>query len=356
MKPPLLPLILGATVTLTFADIIALPHPGEALPATSTVVWSPLFQSAWDQLNASLGGPPGRVDPPNKLMAGLDAFRWDAEKVMPVGSWQAWCGPATQDFVKQVNIEAAAITQQPEESFELKNEANGSRAFFAILNREVEFQHAFFRSAKIPLKFHSKGMDHPVRFFGVRDELAGKFASAVRVLAWRPVDGSHALQIACKLADDSLVLYLPPGNQNFATACHWLRTWRSGFIPDPASANGWDDPFVHRGDEIQIPYVTLESKADFTSQLGGIRHCGKSKLPWTISRAEQITRFQLHEKGAQVRVGAAGISDPFAEPPPTVLRRFLYDRPFFVFLWREGAEWPYFGAWIGDESSLDSFQ
>jgi hypothetical protein len=39
-----------------------------------------------------------------------------------------------------------------------------------------------------------------------------------------------------------------------------------------------------------------------------------------------------------------------------VPRRFLYDRPFFVFLWREGAEWPYFGAWIGDESSLEPFQ
>lgn len=356
MKTLLLTLILAATVSPTLAEIVALPHPGETLPAASTVVWSPLFQAAWDQLNASLGGPPGRIDPPNKLMAALDAFRWDARKVMPVGSWKAWCGPATQDFVRQVNSEAAAITKEPEGPFTLKNESSESRAFFGILDRQVEFQHAFFRSTKIPMKFRSISGEHSVRFFGVRDEMAENFAASVRVLAWRPVDGSHALQIACKQANDSLVLYLPPINQDFATACRWLRTWRSRFNQDSAPANGWNDPFVHRDDEIQIPYVSLESKADFTSLLGGIRYHGKTKMPWSISRAEQITRFQLHDKGARVRVKASAVADPFADPPPTVPRRFLYDRPFFVFLWREGAEWPYFGAWIGDESSLEPFQ
>ena len=83
MKSLLLSLILAANVSPALADIVALPHPGETLPGASTVVWSPLFQSAWDQLNVSLGGLPGRIDPPNKLMAALDAFRWDAQKVMP---------------------------------------------------------------------------------------------------------------------------------------------------------------------------------------------------------------------------------------------------------------------------------
>lgn len=356
MKTRLLTLILGASSPITLAEIVALPHPSEALPRTNTVVWSPLFQSAWDQLNTSLGGPPDQADPTNKLMAELDAFRWEAGKVMPEGSWKAWCGPATQEFLKQVNMESAAITKEPEGPFELMNESSDSRAFFGILNRDVEFQHAFFRSTKIPMMFHSNGMNHPVRFFGVRDELAGKFAGSVRVLAWRPVDGAHALQVTCKQADDALILYLPARGQDFATACHSLRTWRSRFQPDPASTNGWNDSFIHRGDEIQIPYVTLESKADFTSQLGGLRYHGKSKLPWTISRAEQITRFQLDEKGARVRAEASGAADPFAEPPATTPRRFLYDQPFFVFLWREDAEWPYFGAWIGDESTLEPFQ
>jgi hypothetical protein len=49
-------------------------------------------------------------------------------------------------------------------------------------------------------------------------------------------------------------------------------------------------------------------------------------------------------------------ADPFAgtpETPPTVSRHFIYDRPFFAFLWRDGAEWPYFGVWIGGVSALE---
>jgi hypothetical protein len=112
----------------------------------------------------------------------------------------------------------------------------------------------------------------------------------------------------------------------------------------------WNDCVFHTGDEIQIPYVTLESTTDLTSHFGGVRYHGKKgkqELPWSITQAEQLTRFQLHEKGARVRVEVPGEA-AFAGPPPTVPRRFLYDRPFFVCLWREQAEWPYFGAWIGD--------
>ena len=44
------------------------------------------------------------------------------------------------------------------------------------------------------------------------------------------------------------------------------------------------------------------------------------------------------------------------DPPPMVPRDFHYNRPFFVFLWREGAEWPYVGAWVGDDAGMESWQ
>ncbi|MES2438833.1 MAG: hypothetical protein V4584_07195 [Verrucomicrobiota bacterium] len=338
------------------ADITTVAHPGQSLESARTVVWSPLFQASWDKLNARLDGPPLRVEPPNKLMAALDSFRWEPGKVMPEGSWKAWCGPATRDFLKQVNAEASAITGEQAGPFTLMEESEASLAFFGILDRQVEFQRSFFRSVKAPMNFRTKDAEHPVRFFGVRDESSEDFSSAVRVLAWRPLDGSHAIQIRCRQADDSVILYLPPRDQDFATACRWIRTWRSQFKPDAASARAWNDKLIHRNDEIQIPYVSLESKADLAPLLGGSRYHRKSTVPWLVSRAEQLTRFQLHEKGARVRVEVSGMADPFGEAPLVVPRRFLYNRPFFVFLWRDQAEWPYFGAWIGDESALEPFR
>ena len=30
----------------------------------------------------------------------------------------------------------------------------------------------------------------------------------------------------------------------------------------------------------------------------------------------------------------------------------IYDRPFFTFLWRDKADWPCLGLWVGDSSAL----
>jgi len=108
-----------------------------------------LFQAAWDQFNAKVGGPSLRVEPPNRLMEKLDAFRWDAATVMPEGSWKAWCGPATAEFLKQVNREAAAITKEPHGPFQSQQESSQSLACFGILAHEVEFHRTPPRGASL---------------------------------------------------------------------------------------------------------------------------------------------------------------------------------------------------------------
>lgn len=118
MKTILSALLLGAAITAA-AEVVTLPHPAEPLPPGRTVVWSPLFQAGWDALNAKLGGPPTKVEPPNALMAKLDAFQWKPAEVMPEGSWKTWCGTATPDFLQQVNREAAALTKEPTGPFTL---------------------------------------------------------------------------------------------------------------------------------------------------------------------------------------------------------------------------------------------
>jgi len=354
MKTSLSLFLLDLIFAAAHGEVITLAHPGDSLSPDQTVVWSPTFQAAWDQLNLKCGGLPVRVEPPNELMARLDSFRWDAREVMPVGAWKAWCGPASQDFLKQVNEEAAVITREPKGPFELLEYNPKNLAFFGLLDHKVEFLKEFFRSTKAPMKFKTSAGEQPVQFFGVRGDLSGAMAGAVSVLAWRPVDGSHAIQIRCKQEDDTVILYHPPKNQDFATACLWLRTWRAALASVQGHVDEWNDPQLHADDEIQIPYVSLKSKADFPALLESVRFYTENENPWKINRAEQITRFELHEKGATVRVEASGEAAASARSP-TATRHFTYDRPFFVFLWRKDAEWPYFGAWIGDTSALKAF-
>jgi hypothetical protein len=341
---------------LARAEVLTLVHPEEVMPEKNTVVWSPLFQATWDKLNAHLGGKPDKVDPPNKLMERLDSFVWKPDAVMPTDSWKTWSGPATSGFLDEVNAEAARMTGEPKGPFRLSHESPGNLAAFGLLDREVSFQKAFLRSRVEALDFRANGLKTPVHFFGCRDMMSGELRESVRVLAFRPVDRSFALQIACKGADDSLILYLPAKALDFSTACSWIRTWREQSKSVEPAFGEWNDALLHELDEVRVPYIDLNTKADLTSKLSSTRYFGK--MPWEIMRAEQITRFQLHEKGARVRVEASIEAGPIAveEKPRIIPRRFVFDRPFFVFLWRNGAEWPYFGAWIGDAGALKAFQ
>ncbi len=333
------------------AEVVTVIDPAGELPADKTVVWSPLFQATWDGLNHRMGGKPVKIVPPNQLMAKLDDFEWQADQTLPPGSWKVWAGETTPEFLESVNREAAQMTGEAQGPFTLGNPIRGSLACYGLLDREVEFEIPFIKSRRQPLLFGDA--QKPVRFFGARGESTAGYATT-KVLAFRPKDGSHALEVSCKGIDDKLILYLPPQPQDFQTACKWLREWRKTWRDDKATRDRWNDTRLHEGDDIRIPYVTLDTKSDFAPQLQGGRYYGKPGDPWTIRRAEQKTKFILMEKGAKVRVETSIDMDPFgAAPPKPVPRRFIYDRPFFVFLWCEQAEWPYLGVWIGNVDALE---
>lgn len=334
------------------AEVVTLPDPYSEIPKHGSVVWSPLFQATWDAMNTHFGGKPEKIDPQNDLMSRLDSFRWEPENVMPEAGWKTWAGVATDEFLKKVNAEAAHLTGGNNPLFDLSEERDPDTiASFGLLDREVEFLKPLHRSVRVPMEF-GVGKSS-VHFFGTKGEQAAAYGEAIKVLAYRPVDGSHALEISCKEGDDKVILYLPAKSQNFASACQWIREWRQSWRP--GSHGAWDHGHLHRGDELRIPYVSLNTVAEFSEQLNSRCHYQTSGDPWTIRRAEQRTQFELFEKGARVRLLASIELDPFAGPPPTIPRRFIYDRPFFVFLWRDQAHWPYLAVRVGDASILHKF-
>jgi hypothetical protein len=353
-----LPLLMAASLP-AMAEIGAVAHPEEKFPAAQTVVWTPLFQASWDELNATHGGKPLKVEPPNELISRLDAFTWKAESVMPQDHWKVWSGPPTDEFLATVNAEAAKMTGEENGPFRLEDRRPGTVVVFGLLDREVTFRKELHRSRKVPITFRSGNTETKVQFFGVKGEPSKEFNDTIRVLAYRPSEHSHALQILCKESDDTVILFRPPAGKalEFSTACEWLRTWRKGWTEDSRKGLGHDDPTLHKRDEIQVPYLKLETSHDFTNDLHSRRFYKGQPLPREITRAEQRVKFELHERGARVRAEVS-LDDPLAggrPEPPVHPRRFIYDAPFFVFLWRDGAEWPYFGSWVGDTSAMKAF-
>ncbi len=330
----------------------AVAHPEEAFDASQTVLWTPLFQAAWD--DSWRGMRLERVEPPNALMTLLDSFKWDAQAVSPVSGWKVWAGSATAEFIARVNAEAAPMTGEAQ-SFPTAPVENG-RVAFGLLQRSLIFARPFYRSQQTPLSFQGKEKQTPVRFFGVRDKVSEFFRNSVRVLHYET--GTHALHLAGS-DNEAAVLYLPREPVSFAAACANLRQWLSS--PLEGEFGSATDSWLHAQDDVRIPLIKLEAKHDFQPRLQGARFYRGEREPWRVVRALQRLNFDLTEKGAEIKVRVEMLTEPFGaapeppKPPKMVPRHFFFDRPFFVFLWRAGAEWPYFGAWIGDASALAAF-
>ena len=340
------------TATLQAGEIAAVAHPGEKLEYEKTVVWTPLFQAAWDSLFDGLG-PPVKIDPPNALMDKLDHFEWKADAVMPGDHWKVWAGFGTAELIKQANAEGGRIAGEKEAIFQIKPQP-GSRMALGLLDRDLVFKKQLHRSVDAPLMFHAAGgTNSQVRFFGTRRKASAEYDGVVSVLAYQT--GSHALQIASD-ADDAAVLYLPEKPEGFIDACAKLRTWRAKRMS--GGHGSVQDPCLHENDDVRIPILKLENSTDFASMLSSDRYFGKPGDPWQLSRAQQRLKFSLTEKGAKLRATVEMVAEPLGTPPrpPKMIPRFFhYDRPFFVFLWREGAEWPYFGAWIGNSAPMEEY-
>ena len=354
-----IPVTLLACTGLALAEEpIAIAHPEQALEANRTVVWTPTFQAGWDAMNALLGGAPKESGSP--LGKQLDHFDWKPESVMPDGRWKVWSGELTREFFLKANQEAAAFLREDEGPFrEVEGARPGAVGFYSLLDAEVSYRTPFFRSRKQGLDFaDGAGKSSPVTFWGVTGSDSGDYRSDVRVLSWRPKSGFFALELLCKEpAHGSVILYRPPETQTFSTACRWIRTWRKHW---PMLSGGdfglHSDRSLHDQDKLRVPYLKLSTNSNFEGLLQGDRFYGRPGDPYRVFAARQRVDFTLHESGAEVRAVAEGGMDPFAGPPPTVPRDFSFDQPFFVFLWREEAEWPYFGAWIGDHSGMLPFE
>jgi hypothetical protein len=64
----------------------------------------------------------------------------------------------------------------------------------------------------------------------------------------------------------------------------------------------------------------------------------------------------MDESGAVVRSTSYGRGEFGGPQQSSMPRRFIFDRPFLIALWREKAESPYLAVWIGSPDAMLTFQ
>lgn len=339
-------------LTLTaHADILAVPHPACVFDDKHTVIWTPLFQAAWDALDdAPEGGGKPTVKPPNKVMEMLDGFAWKAEEVLPQGAWFVRAGPISRELYDKANQETQQRWGVQPFPFGPAGQEQGYAAL-AMLSQQVQYLTPFERAIHTALPFQAPTTKQSVRFFGTMN---AENLRGVRVIHYNGKLRTFALEVYCKGTDERVIFYMPAKSSSFAESCQQVLKWKRTEVYEQEDGSLLQDR-LQTNEEIRIPYVSLHNAADFTPLLQGERTYPKLGTPVLICKAQQTVFFQLDEKGADARAVVDISADPFATVDMSNVRMFHFDRPFYVFLWREKAEWPYLGIWLGDTSAMRLF-
>lgn len=366
---PLVMMVAGGITKFSAAgEVNVLVHPSDddGKPE-QTYVYSALVQSSWDRLNEMHGGAPKKVAPPNALITALDTTEWDEKSVMPKSGWKTWQGKATQELVDTAISEGQTLLPAGAEppGFRLLEPDPNNLAVFALLYTDVRFEKAFFESKKSGLTFTAlDGSQSEVRFFGTAGKNSDSYKDSVSVLAYDATTKEHALQVRCRGRDEKVVLFRPAEYLSVGDALARMAELRRQFDKGIVGVEemGWEERMLkqaerklNEGDEVRIPYLDLKFDGEFADRVAGARYFKNEDIPWRISQLTVAGRFELFEKGARLRAEVS-LGDAFGgKPPHPEPRQFTYDAPFYVFLWREGADRPYFAAWIGDASGMTKF-
>ena len=111
-------------------------------------------------------------------------------------------------------------------------------------------------------------------------------------------------------------------------------------------------PTLLEGEIIRIPHISRNHSTDFSPLLQGTHRFADDSTPLSIQQGQQHIVLDFVSKGVTSSAVNSVITDPFATALLPEPRVFDFDQPFFIFLWREKAEWPYLGLWLGDASAM----
>jgi hypothetical protein len=329
----------------TLKDTFLLAHPATQLDPASNALWCGTLQLCWNKA-VDLVGEKLQFTTTSPVVDLLNREDFTAAD-LEAGSYVA-IADFERNHVEDEIRAALEKTFGGAASPELIPPAPASPGpedfvAYAYLFKNLAFANPF--SDEVDLKFEGK----PVKCFGFdasTHQLDEETRKQVRICDYRDAD-DFVIKIATKSAKDELILARMAPLTTLEDTIKWalLRADRGGHV------------FLSPKDSMSVPKLNFDLRRDF-SELEGLvlkpSPTAKIKGPLVISKAEQLVRFQLNEKGAILKSEAViniltASTGPHVEPP---VHHLVFDGPFLLLLRQTGAAQPYLALWIGNTTLL----
>jgi hypothetical protein len=312
-------------------------------PPNKNVIWCSSFQLAWNEVRDKVIGAPLEVVGAEDVAARLNVAHQSTSD-LERGSFYAAGGRIKDGVVNKIKKEMAAKfpSHIPRDLARYAQEPDGILAY-SYLMASVPFRHPF-RQAQVVFG-NLRGETTEVEAFGVWGYVAQyeDIRRQVEVLYCEPGrDDYRVKECAVDLCRDSrpyqvIVAIVEPQGSLGQTLEHIRR----GIADFPKSLGYEPNHRLDRVDCLKVPEMFWKIDHRFQELIG--RVVGNAGMP--VVEAMQTIEFRLDRCGAVLNTEARAA---VAALP----RKFLFDRPFLVYMQKRGAEHPFFVMWVDNAELL----
>jgi len=215
---------------------------------------------------------------------------------------------------------------------------------YAYLSRSLPFPGRFARSRTTKIAFCYGKETNEVEFFGAPESRAGDYASQVAILNYSDPD-DFIIRLSSRIRDEFIVCAKIQKPVTLSAGVDTVRKYLDLEHETEIGSERNGKPDYHPGtlsdgDLLAIPVIKLKVKTEYP-QLCYRLFTNKGFEHVQLQGVYQSIEFTMDETGAAVRSTAQ--IEMFGAPAKP--RRYVFDKPFLVTLWKEKADQPYFALW-----------
>ena len=243
----------------------------------------------------------------------------------------------TQEFLHRINQNLKAKFGDDAPSEVKVPIMDSSYMAYSYLFKNLQFAHVF-ESINEPILFKDGTREVKLRSFGIDEYKNTKrlIRDQVEIYDYKS-DDDFVICLRSISPEDQIILgkVQPAGTL--------LETIQS--VLDRMQLNRFD--IITEDETLKIPILDFNIKHNY-EELFGRNLLNSGWEQYYISKAMQLIRFKLNEKGAILKSEAMfditmGVS--FEEP---IIRNFIFDQPFLILLKEKQAKYPYFAMWVAN--------
>jgi hypothetical protein len=314
-------------------------------------IWCSSFQLAWNEMKNNVIKEPVLVKDAQDVCLRLNSAKQDKTDLLPE-SYYAAAGFISDGIIQKIHTDMSS--RFPSKKIPEFDVSGNNLIAYAYFETYIKFTTPFLQCTS-PLIFNdSSGKQTPVKSFGTWDSfstLRELLCEQVEVLYCKIENNSmteFALDLCKQTEPYQIVMAVMKSQNSLESSYNQLQAKIESFKSqeDYNTLAG-----LQSEDELQIPDMFWKIDHSFNELVGkSLMNMNAQGMPITV--AVQMIHFRLDRAGVTLK------SEAYLEKAASQMlfpRKFIFDKPFLLYLKMRDAQQPFFVMWVDNAELLTPF-